>query len=150
MSDPETPRPTPPTAPRTPFEPEKVRSGVGAGCGKPIAIGCGLFLLLFLVGAAILTVKAYDLLAWMIDSMGTEITGTLPDDVTAAEKERLAEAVAAASARCRSREVNPEALQRLQRGFVQISGKPEPDREDVLRFIELLEEFATSEKTVPP
>lgn len=134
------PGPVPP--PPSPFQPEKARPVVGRGCGKPLAIGCGLFVLLFLVAIGIFTVKMHDILAWTIEMMGDEVVERAPEDLSGSETERLRTAVAAAAERARSREVDETALRRLQGGFLEISGKVELSREDVLRFTEAMEDFA--------
>lgn len=132
-----------PTVPELPFRPEKVGRGT-PGCGKPLAIGCGLVLLLVLAAFALFVFKAHDLLAWSIEAMEEGVVERLADDVGQAERERLSAAIAAAAERARSKDVDLPALQALQRQFIRLAQGQTIEREELEEFITALETFARS------
>lgn len=141
----EEPPPPPPPSLRAPFRPERVSSPVPPGCGKPIAIGCGLLLLLLVAGIAVVMSKRFALLRWTIEAMRPEVERRLPADATAEDKKRLAAAFSAAAARAGSGELDLGALQRLQGQFAGLARTDKLSREQLLEFIAHLEAFAEAE-----
>lgn len=135
----------PGSGPRSPFDPRQAKPVVSAGCGKPVAIGCGLFLVLFLVTSVIFMVKMYDVLAWTIDKMVMTLEDyEHADDVTPADREALDEARRAAVAKIRSKNIDPAALQRVQSRFMALAGTAKVDHEDYVELTESLRQLAGS------
>jgi hypothetical protein len=144
MNDPYTPpTPPPPPAPQ-PFQPEQAGALGGPGCGKPIAIGCMLLLILLGAFGVFVASQQEALLAWSIGAMQEPLERQLAEDVTAADRARLATAFDAARAAARAETVDPAKLQRLQRKFLEVAGKPKVAREELLSFLTVLEDFAGS------
>ncbi|MEO8195171.1 MAG: hypothetical protein ABI689_00460 [Thermoanaerobaculia bacterium] len=96
-----------------PFAPEKMRGD--GGCQKPVLIGCGLLSLLLGIAAVVFVVKAKDVLAYAMNQLRVEIVAHLPEDAGATERQRLEVAFDAALARIRGGELDPAALQELQK-----------------------------------
>ncbi len=134
----ETPPPPPPSL-RSPFRPELVASPVQPGCGKPLAIGCGLLLLLLVAGIAVLMTKRFALLRWTIEAMRPEVARRLPADATEEDKKRLDAAFTAAAARAGSGDLDLLALQGLQREFASLARSEKLTRDQLLGFIAKLE-----------
>lgn len=150
MSDPQPPpaAPAPPgPAPPGPFDPSAVRSPVRPGCGKPVLVGCGLFFVLFLAAMVLFTTRIDAILRWWIGAVKTEVVRRLPDDATAADRQRLDAAFAAAAARAGSGHLDPEPLQRLEMQILSVMGEEKISREELQRVTAALEEFAG---TAPP
>lgn len=137
--------PPPPPALRPPFRPELVSSPVQPGCGKPIAIGCGLLLLLMVAGIAVLMTKRFALLRWTIDAMRPEVVRRLPAEATEADKKRLDAAFTAAAERAGSGQLDLGKLQGLQREFAGMARADKLTRQQLLDFIARLEAFAAAE-----
>jgi hypothetical protein len=131
--------PTPPQLPPQPFAPTP--RPTSSGCGKAALVGCGVLLLLLGIGAVVFVVKAKELLGWSMRRMQEQILSRLPDDVTEAERERLERAFAAAGRKATAGEIDPVALQRLQREMVSLT-QGELTRERVLEVTATLEEIA--------
>lgn len=71
-----------------PTEPQKS----GSGCSRPLLIGCGVLLVLLGVGALILALNAGKLATWAFDKFEEQIQAQLPDDIPAADRQRLGQA----------------------------------------------------------
>lgn len=105
--------PPPPTPDARPFAPAP--AGGGGGCQKPLLIGCGLLALLLGIGAVIFVVKAKDVLAYAMNQLRTQVVAHLPADAPANDRQRVDDGFDAALARIRSGELDPAALQELQK-----------------------------------
>ena len=99
----------------TPFEPQAADLG---GCGRPAVFGCLMALVLVAAGAIVFMLKVRDMLDWALTKYEDAIVVNLSDQVTAAERERLVRAFAAARAAIRDNRIDPDAMQRLQRFMV--------------------------------
>lgn len=130
----ETPVQSPPAVP---FDGEPSQL---AGCGKPAVIGCLVLLLLLVIGLLVLMWKAQDILSFALNEYRAAIESSLPDDLSAEERERLARAFDAAIEAFETGDIRPEDAQLLQRA---LSSPPTPgerlDRQQVLELIERLE-----------
>ncbi len=102
-----------PEAHAKPFEPEKIRGG--GGCQKPLLVGCGLLALLLGIAAVVFVVKAKDVLAYAMNQLRGEVMAHLPEDAGESERQRVETGFDAALARIRSGELDPVALQELQK-----------------------------------
>lgn len=102
-----------PPAPAKPFSPETTSGG--GGCQKPLLIGCGLLALLLGIAAVVFVVKAKEVLAYAMNQLRTEVVAHLPEDVGESERQRVEDGFDAALARIRSGELDPTALQELQK-----------------------------------
>jgi hypothetical protein len=96
-----------------PFAPEKI--GGGGGCQKPLLVGCGLLSLLLGIAAVVFVVKAKDVLAYAMNQLRSEVVTHLPEDAGESERQRVESGFDAALARIRSGELDPVALQDLQK-----------------------------------
>lgn len=96
-----------------PFAPEKIAGG--GGCQKPLLVGCGLLSLLLGIAAVVFVVKAKDVLAYAMNQLQVEVVSHLPEDVGESERQRVESGFDAALARIRSGELDPAALQELQK-----------------------------------
>lgn len=149
MTDTETVPPPPPT-PR-PFE-SQPRSAPG-GCGTPLLIGCGVLAILLGVGAIVFVVKAKSLLAFTMEKLQQQVVANLPAEITAAERDRLETAFAAAIARVRGGEIDPGLLQAMQSKLVAAAERAPRSAlsaADVAALTESLEQFATGATVTPP
>lgn len=129
--------------PARPFEPAP-RKGP-AGCAKPLWIGCGALLLLLGIGAIVFVVKSKDILAWGMERIETEVMAALPSDVTAEERGRLERGFDAALEAVGRGEVEPPALNALQKQLVNAAEKAssrELSRDDALDLLSALERVA--------
>jgi hypothetical protein len=104
--------PLPPPQPK-PFAPEKTSGG--GGCQKPVLIGCGLLALLLGIAAVVFVVKAKDVLAYAMNQLRAQVVAHLPEDAGETERQRLDVAFDATLARIRAGELDPAALQELQK-----------------------------------
>lgn len=102
--------PEPPVA--RPFDKQPADLG---GCGKPAVVGCLIVLILVAVGFVYFLSRAMDLLSWGLVQYQKDVIESVAEDVPADEVARLERAFEAARAAIESREIKPEALQRLQR-----------------------------------
>lgn len=141
MSEPVPPSPfaPPPQVPPQPFTPGVRPAGTG-GCGKAAMIGCGVLLLLLGIAAIVFVTRAKDLLTWSMTRMKDEIVRKLPAEVTADDRARLDRAFDAAASKATRGEVDPAALQRLQRELLSVAQEP-LTRERVLELTRSLEEI---------
>ena len=105
--------PPPPPAQAKPFAPEKVSGG--GGCQKPLLVGCGLLSLLLGIAAVVFVIKAKDVLAYAMNQLRSEVVAHLPEDAGETERQRVETGFDAALARIRSGELDPVALQDLQK-----------------------------------
>ena len=134
--------PTPPPAAPQPFASAPIEPR-GGGCGKPAFVGCGVALAVLGVVGVLFLLKAKDLLVWSLEKAKTGITANLPADVTPADRERFETAFAAAASKIRAGEMDPAALQRLQRRLMQAVQKPQGQltREEFLALTSAFEQL---------
>lgn len=136
------PFPEPPGA--RPASPERTRRG----CLVAGLVGCGLIVLLLLVGLAVLVTQADELLEFVLDFSRERIVTELPEDVEHAERQRLERAFdsvlehyrgggATAADNRRLQLALTDALRRLERGLF--------DEDDLRRLTERLENIAASD-----
>lgn len=138
MSEPTSVQPPPPQ----PFNPAVV-SRSGKGCSKPLLIGCAAVLVLLGLGMVVFVVKMPDVMSWLFKQWEAQIGTQLPADVTAAEKERLHAAFAAAIHALRTQPVDPAKLKPVQIQMTQIMemghSQSKLTHEDLSRLIAALE-----------
>ncbi|MEO7794094.1 MAG: hypothetical protein ABIV06_04915 [Thermoanaerobaculia bacterium] len=130
----------PPTA--KPFAPEKMTGG--GGCQKSLLIGCGLLSLLLGIAAVVFVVNAKAVLAYAMNQLRAEVVAHLPEDVGESERQRIETGFDAALARIRSGELDPAALQDLQKrltGAASASASRRLTAEEVTALIAALEKF---------
>jgi hypothetical protein len=127
-----------------PFQSEPVQL---SGCGKPAVIGCVVVLLIVVAALLVLMWRARDLLGWALVEYRNTIVESLPDDLSTEEQQRLERAFDRATAAIESGDLDPEALQRLQR-VLAVPPKPgvKLRREEVLELIQALEAVDGSEE----
>ena len=139
MNDLPPPPPAPPFEPR-PFDPGTAKSP--SGCQKPLLFGClGLSLLLG-IAAIVFVVNAQRILAFAMSQLRTQVVRVLPLETTDAERERLDAAFDEAISRIRAKQIDPVALQALQRQLVeaaQAGGGKRMSHEQLLGLIDALE-----------
>ncbi|HEX4952357.1 MAG TPA: hypothetical protein VF017_03040 [Thermoanaerobaculia bacterium] len=145
MSEPPVP---PPPAP-TPFQPDKVGAALPPGCGKPVAIGCTLLLVLLAAAVTILVTQQNGILRWTIKAMEAPLVSRADKEVTAEDKARLQAAFAAAGEKAAAGQADLAQLQRLQRRFLDLAGKSTVSRQDVLDLAAMLETFAGQPQPAP-
>jgi hypothetical protein len=131
----------------SPFDLPPRRTEARSGCNKAVLLGCGGLLVLFGILAVVFVAKAPDILKWGLGYTEREVMGRLPEEVTAAERDRLQRAFAGAG-RGIEAQPDPEALQAFQSKMLQISGKPKLTPEDVRELTEVLERLGGAPK--PP
>jgi hypothetical protein len=107
-------------------------------------IGCGVLIVLFGVGAVGLTLKANEILVWVLRKMEDKIAGKLPADLTAEERKQFETAFEDLYASVGQGKIDPVAVQSLQRELLTISGQVESglSREQVLRLTAAVEAAA--------
>ncbi len=122
------------------------------GCGRPLLIGCAVIVVL--LGLLLLGVlwKARDLMPalfrWSLDQFEQQVAGSLPDDLSDAERQRLAEAFDAAAAAVDDGTADGAALQRLQGVLLGVARAGKLSRDRVFGLIEALE--AVAGERAPP
>lgn len=126
---------------------------VPGGCSRPIFLGCAVVVVLLgllLLGALW---KAKELMPalfrWSLDQFEQQISASLPEELSEAERERLAAAFDAAAAAVENGTADPAALQRLQGKLLDVARAGRLTREKVLGLIEALEGVA-GERSPPP
>ncbi len=145
MSDPQRPATDP-----QPFEGEPVGPATFSGCGKPAVIGCTAVLILLALGLLVIVWKAGDLVRWSLGQYRETVIEHLPDDVTAADRERLEAAFDAALEALTSGRADPAGLQDLQRAMSATGRRIQNlSRDDVLELTRALERVAGGGEPAP-
>jgi len=126
------------------FEPQPVPAGKsGPGCSRLLLIGCGLLLVLLGIGAVLLVANGDKVLGWMFGVLENQVLATLPDDVPAADRERLERAFDRAETALHEGRLDPAKLQQAQGKMTGMARDPESiTAEDVRELAELLEAAA--------
>ena len=123
------------------------------GCSRPLLVGCGLAVVLVGLVLLVLLWKAQDIVPaafeWALDQFEQQVEGMLPEDLSEAERQRLADAFDAAAAAVADGTADPEALQRLQGRLLEVARAGRLSRGEVMGLIEALEEVA-GERAPPP
>jgi len=115
----------------------------GPGCSKPLLIGCGLLLLLFIVGVVVIRVEAPAIFRWTFRLAETSLTPRLPADTTPEERQRLHRAFEAAGRSIGSDQTDLANLQRVQREIMALSASQAPlTHQQVRELTEALEAVA--------
>lgn len=105
--------------------------------------GCAVALLLLGLGVLALMLKARDVVAWSLERVRVEIEQTLPDDLPAIERQRLAAAFDAVQQRLDRGELDAVAFQALQKQLLYFASLGRaPTREEVSELAAALERFA--------
>jgi hypothetical protein len=114
------------------------------GCGRGALIGCGALIALFGLAAIGLSLRANEMLVWILKKMEAKVEARLPADLTPHEKERLRTAFADLYRSIGEGRVQPTAVQGLQREIFAISGDVDRglSREQVLHLATAVEEAA--------
>lgn len=149
MADPTIP---PPPAP-SPFNPQgaaPIAPAAGGGCGRPAVIGCLALLILAgigLVAGVWYAGKNVDrLMTWSFDQVRGAVTGRLPGDLPAGDRERLETAFADARNALQRLKQNPQDAQRIQPHMMELTRKAQGEGkltvEQVREIVEILERIA--------
>lgn len=137
------PEPFPEPSETRPRDPESTRRGcLIAGLG-----GCGLLVLLLVIGLVVALTQADELLEFVLDFGRERIMETLPEDTTSEERNRLDRAFDSVLERYRSRPATPADNRRLQMALTDALRRAERgllDGDDVRRLTERLERIAAS------
>ncbi len=145
MSEPPVP---PPPAP-SPFQPEKVGAALPPGCGRPVAIGCFLILVLLAATVLVVVTQQSGILRWTIKAMEAPLVARADKDVREEDKARLHAAFEAAGERAATGTADLARLQRLQQRFIDLARKTSVSRQDLLDLAALLEAFAGTPPPAP-
>ena len=134
----------PSTTPVSPFNPAAAQvPRDGPGCSKPLLIGCGLLLLLLVVGVVVIRIEAPAIFRWTFRVAETSLTPRLPADATPAERQRLHQAFEAAGRSIGTDQTDLANLQRVQREIMALSGSQAPlTHQQVRELTEALEAVA--------
>ena len=134
----------PSTTPVSPFNPAVAQvPRDGPGCSKPLLIGCGLLLLLLVVGVVVIRIEAPAIFRWTFRVAETSLTPRLPADTTPAERQRLHQAFEAAGRSIGTDQADLANLQRVQREIMALSGSQAPlTHQQVRELTEALEAVA--------
>ena len=134
----------PSTTPVSPFNPSAVQvPRDGPGCSKPLLIGCGLLLLLLVVGVVAIRIEAPAIFRWTFRVAETSLTPRLPADSTPEERQRLHQAFEAAGRSIGTDQTDLANLQRVQREIMALSGSQAPlTHQQVRELTEALEAVA--------
>lgn len=134
----------PSTTPVSPFNPAAAQvPRDGPGCSKPLLIGCGLLLLLLVVGVVVIRIEAPAIFRWTFRVAETSLTPRLPTDTTPAERQRLHQAFEAAGRSIGTDQADLANLQRVQREIMALSGSQAPlTHQQVRELTEALEAVA--------
>jgi hypothetical protein len=120
------------------------------GCSRMAFAGCGLLALVIGLGVLTMIIKANDLVGWSLKQIRSEVERTLPDDLPAADRQRLGAAFDAALERIDSGAMDPVAFQALQTELLRFARRTEtPTADDVRDLAEALEAFASGEGAPP-
>ncbi len=143
MSEPQEPLPPEPVAapPPSPFRPETVASLTPAGCGRPLAIGCMLFLVLIGAAGLIVVSKQDQFVAFYFGLLETGLEHRLGPEVAEADKLRLRKAFEAAAAKARSGQYTTEQLQRVQGPLLIAAQDPSISKADLDELLPAVEAF---------
>lgn len=137
------PEPFPEPSATRPRDPESTRRGcLIAGFG-----GCGLHVLLLVIGLVVALTQADELLEFVLDFGRDRIMESLPEDTTSEERNRLDRAFDSVLERYRSRPATPADNRRLQMALTDALRRAERgllDGDDVRRLTERLERIAAS------
>ncbi len=142
--------PPPPAPQAKPFAPEKIAGG--GGCQKPLLVGCGLLALLLGIAAVVFVVKAKDVLAYAMNQLRAEVVAKLPEDAGEADRQHVETGFDAALARIRSGEIDPVALQELQKkltGAASTAATRRLNREELASLLAALDKFNQAGVTSP-
>jgi hypothetical protein len=120
-----------------------------------VLVGCGVLFLLLGVAAVFFLLKARTLLAWSLRQARAQVIANLPMDATAEDRERFEAAFTAAVSAIERNQMDPAALQALQRDLMRVIQKPEGrlTREEFLSLTESLERLgglSPPEEDAPP
>ncbi|MYB19461.1 MAG: hypothetical protein F4Y16_10810 [Holophagales bacterium] len=125
-------------------DPERTRRG----CFVAGLVGCGLIVVLFIVGLAVMVTQADELLEFVLDFSRERIVAELPDDVQHAERQRLERAFDSVLEHYQSGAASPADNRRLQLALTDAIGRLERglfDQDDLRRLTERLENIAASD-----
>lgn len=116
----------------------------GTGVGKPLLVGCGCLFLLAIGGLIALVVFQNSLLGWVLGTLEGQIVPLLPEELPAAERERLESAFAEARRAVESGEYDPFALRAAVQELQAMQPAPgeELSPEEVARLTAALEKVA--------
>ncbi|MCY3968308.1 MAG: hypothetical protein OXG74_00100 [Acidobacteria bacterium] len=137
------PEPFPEPSATRPRDSESTRRG----CLIAGFAGCGLLVLLLVIGMVVALTQADELLEFVLDFGRGRIMETLPEDTTSEERNRLDRAFDSVLERYRSRPATPADNRRLQMALTDALRRAERgllDRDDVRRLTERLERIAAS------
>ncbi|HVS04418.1 MAG TPA: hypothetical protein VMT16_16770 [Thermoanaerobaculia bacterium] len=92
-----------------------------SGCSRNSVIGCGVLVVLLGVAAVLLLARSNEVMVWVLEKLETRVEEKLPEDLPAADRARLAAAFQRLYRAIESGEVDPAALQRLQRELLDLA-----------------------------
>ncbi len=123
-----------------PFEPGPASL---SGCGKPAVIGCLVVLAVLAVGLILLVSQSPRLMRFLMRTMETQVTAALPEDLDAAERQRLEEAFDGAIAALMEGRVDSTSMSNLQHLSAAMPKRGQTlSRAEVAEIVRLLEEIS--------
>ena len=138
------PEPFPEPPSDRPADPQRRRRG----CLVAGLAGCGLIVVLFLVGLVVMVTQADELLEFVLDFSRERIVAELSEDVEHAERQRLEQAFDSVLEHYRGGAATPADNRRLQLAITDAIRRIERglfDQDDLGRLIDRLERIATAD-----
>ncbi len=137
------PEPFPAPSSARPRDPARTRRG----CLIAGLAGCGLLVVVVVVGLVVALTQADELLEFVLDFGRARIMEELPEDITSEERNRLDRAFDSVLERYKTRPATPADNRRLQMALTDALRRADRgllDRDDLRRLTERLERIAAS------
>lgn len=143
---------TVPDAP-SPFQPQPAAPATGGrgGCSKPVFIGCGVLVVVLVIGAILFLANARSIFRWWLGKAETMVTALVPPEVTPEERAALHRGFDdLGRAFTQGGQPDPRYLQQFQTKLVEVLQKPKGQvtRQQILDLTRILE--LTAGKHPPP
>jgi len=124
-----------------PFAPQPTApKKTGAGCSRPLLVGCGLLLVLLGIGAVVLALNASKLASWFYQKLEEQVVAHLPEDLPVADRERLERAFDDIQQSMQDGTLDPRKLREAQTKMTGMVQEPSKiTAEDVRELSALLE-----------
>lgn len=115
---------SPTTAPvRRPFA-DRPRRVTGSAWLKPVAIGCGLLLLLLFAGGVLIVLNLDTMFRWALETQRDQVVANLTEDLAAGERARLDAAFDGAAAAVTGGRVDQAELLEVQAEVARLVRRP--------------------------